>query len=83
MEFEDDTEPFGGRRFDGRSDYLERKVCNHIAAAMNCSNRISRDCFLKEEVTFLRDNDIITLLAIEGDLINHWDSKKCPATANK
>jgi len=64
---------------DGRRDFFERKFCNYFIKSLKCADVFTVDCFTQEEVDFLRENDIASYSGFD-ELLNNWDSEKCPPT---
>merc|ERR1712179_214739 len=68
---------------DGRPDWLARKSCNYITAAIeDCSNEQIGVCFSQDEVNRMRDEQIPEILEKISHSIKTWDSEKCPAIKN-
>merc|ERR1712183_872392 len=66
---------------DGRIDWVARKSCNYMVASVeDCSNLMIGDCYTKEEVTKLKDDQIVKVLEQLQSTVKEWDSEKCPAT---
>merc|ERR1711970_1367489 len=66
---------------DGRPDWMARKSCNYMVASVeDCSNLMIGDCYTKEEVTKMKDDQIVKVLEQLQSTVKEWDSEKCPAT---
>eukprot|EP00092_Neocalanus_flemingeri_P097067 GFUD01123651.1.p1 GENE.GFUD01123651.1~~GFUD01123651.1.p1 ORF type:complete len:188 (-),score=71.62 GFUD01123651.1:50-613(-) len=65
---------------DGRPDWLARKSCNYMTAAVeDCGNKLIGVCNTEDEVTKLKDKQLKGILAQLSSSIAEWDSEKCPA----
>jgi len=66
---------------DGRPDWMARKSCNYMTAAVEeCGNRLIGKCKSVTEVNAMKDEQIRLVLVQLQTNIAEWDSNKCPAT---
>merc|ERR1711936_662128 len=66
---------------DGRPDWMARKSCNYMVASVeDCGNLMIGDCYTKEDVTKMKDDQIVKVLEQLQSSVKEWDSEKCPAT---
>ena len=64
---------------DGRADWMARKSCNYMTAAVeDCGNMLVGDCNTEEEVTGMKDHQLKGILAQLQYSVQEWDSNKCP-----
>jgi len=65
---------------DGRPDWMARKSCNYMTAAVeDCGNQLIGECNTAEEVTTMKDHQLKGILAQLQTTVAQWDSSKCPA----
>merc|ERR1712106_322830 len=65
---------------DGRPDFLARKSCNYMTAAVeDCGNILAGHCNSVEEVTVIKDYQFQGILNQLASAVEEWDSEKCPA----
>jgi len=65
---------------DGRPDWMARKSCNYMTAAVeDCGNMLIGDCNSEEDVNVMRDEQLKGILHQLQTSIEEWDSEKCPA----
>jgi len=65
---------------DGRPDWIARKTCNYMTAAVEeCSKTLIGHCNTEEEVTSMKDYQFQGVLNQLATTVNEWDSEKCPA----
>jgi len=65
---------------DGRPDWMARKSCNYMTAAVeDCGNQLIGECNTAEEVTTMKDHQLKGILAQLQTSVKQWDSSKCPA----
>jgi len=65
---------------DGRPDWMARKSCNYMTAAVeDCGNKLIGECNSEEEVTANKDHQLTGILMQLQSSIEEWDSDKCPA----
>jgi len=66
---------------DGRPDWLARKSCNYMTAAVEeCGNMMVGTCNTEEEVVVLKDLQYQGILNQLAEHVKEWDSEKCPVT---
>ena len=66
---------------DGRPDWLARKSCNYMTAAVEeCGNMMVGACNTEEEVVVLKDLQYQGILNQLAEHVKEWDSEKCPVT---
>eukprot|EP00091_Calanus_sinicus_P010787 TRINITY_DN24811_c0_g1_i1.p1 TRINITY_DN24811_c0_g1~~TRINITY_DN24811_c0_g1_i1.p1 ORF type:complete len:163 (-),score=38.52 TRINITY_DN24811_c0_g1_i1:109-546(-) len=64
---------------DGRPDWLSRKRCNYIKAAVeDCGNKLIGDCASEEEVTAKKDHLLKKILVEFQNRRNEWQAEMCP-----
>eukprot|EP00090_Calanus_glacialis_P004220 TRINITY_DN13121_c0_g1_i1.p1 TRINITY_DN13121_c0_g1~~TRINITY_DN13121_c0_g1_i1.p1 ORF type:complete len:187 (-),score=48.60 TRINITY_DN13121_c0_g1_i1:438-998(-) len=65
---------------DGKPDWMARKSCNYMTAAVeDCGNKLIGDCKTEKEVTDRKDEQLKNVLVKLKSSIADWDSDKCPA----
>jgi len=65
---------------DGRPDWMARKSCNYMTAAVEeCGNMLIGECNSLEEVNSNKDHQLKGILMQLQTSIEEWDSEKCPA----
>jgi len=68
---------------DGRPDWMARKSCNYMTAAVeDCGNKLIGECNTEEEVNANKDHQLKGILMQVKSSIKEWDSEKCPAIKN-
>merc|ERR1719378_1027859 len=66
---------------DGRPDWMARKSCNYMTAAVEgCGDKLVGECNTCEEVTAMKDEQLKKVLKNVKSSVNEWDTSKCPAT---
>merc|ERR1719356_2087664 len=66
---------------DGRPDWMARKSCNYMTAAVEeCGDKLVGTCNTCEEVTALKDEQLKKVLKNVKSSVKEWDTNKCPAT---
>merc|ERR1712126_141818 len=66
---------------DGRPDWMARKSCNYMTAAVEeCGDKLVGECDTCEEVTNMKDEQLKKVLKNVKSSVKEWDSNKCPAT---
>ena len=66
---------------DGRPDWLARKSCNYMTAAVEeCGNMMVGACNTEEEVVVLKDFQYQGIINQLAEHVKEWDSEKCPVT---
>merc|ERR1719300_933192 len=66
---------------DGRPDWMARKSCNYMTAAVEeCGDKLVGECKTCEEVTALKDEQLKKVLQNVKSSVKEWDTNKCPAT---
>jgi len=66
---------------DGRPDWLARKSCNYMTAAIeDCGDMLVGKCNTCEEVTKMKDEQMKMVLKNLKTSVKEWDSNKCPAS---
>merc|ERR1719356_1669368 len=66
---------------DGRPDWMARKSCNYMTAAVEeCGDKLVGECNTCEEVTTMKDEQLKKVLKNVKSSVNEWDTNKCPAT---
>merc|ERR1719378_1439054 len=66
---------------DGRPDWMARKSCNYMTAAVEgCGDKLVGECKTCEEVTALKDEQLKKVLKNVKSSVKEWDTNKCPAT---
>merc|ERR1712215_653475 len=66
---------------DGRPDWMARKSCNYMTAAVEkCGDKLVGECNTCEEVTNMKDEQLKKVLKNVKSSVKEWDSNKCPAT---
>merc|ERR1719300_862532 len=66
---------------DGRPDWMARKSCNYMTAAVEgCGDKLVGECNTCEEVTAMKDEQLKKVLKNVKSSVNEWDTNKCPAT---
>jgi len=69
-----------GRGYDGRPDWVARKTCNYMTAAVeDCTMILIGPCNTEEEVTRMKDYQFQGILNQLATNVEEWDSAKCPA----
>jgi len=64
---------------DGRPDWMARKSCNYMTAAVEeCGNKLIGDCNTEEDVTNMKDEQLRVIIGQLETSIEEWDSEKCP-----
>jgi len=64
---------------DGRPDWVARKSCNYMTAAVeDCGNNMIGQCNTEEEVTEMKDYQFQGILNQLATGVHEWDSEKCP-----
>lgn len=65
---------------DGRADWMARKSCNYMTAAVeDCANTLIGECNTEEDVNEMKDEQLKGILHQLQTSIEEWDSEKCPA----
>jgi len=65
---------------DGRPDWMARKSCNYMTAAVeDCGNNMVGKCKTEEEVIEMKDYQFQGILNQLATTLDEWDSEKCPA----
>jgi len=65
---------------DGRPDWIARKTCNYMTAAVEeCTKTLIGHCNSEEDVTSMKDYQFQGILNQLASTVNEWDSAKCPA----
>jgi len=65
---------------DGRPDWMARKSCNYMTAAVeDCGNKLIGECNTEEEVNENKDHQLKGILIQLQSSVEEWDSEKCPA----
>eukprot|EP00092_Neocalanus_flemingeri_P052376 GFUD01061215.1.p1 GENE.GFUD01061215.1~~GFUD01061215.1.p1 ORF type:complete len:222 (-),score=93.20 GFUD01061215.1:242-907(-) len=65
---------------DGRPDWMARKACNYMTAAVEeCGNKLVGECNSEQEVTDMKDHQLKGILMQLQMSVQEWDSEKCPA----
>jgi len=65
---------------DGRPDWMARKSCNYMTAAVeDCANTLVGDCNSEEDVNEMKDQQLKGILHQLQTSVEEWDSEKCPA----
>jgi len=68
---------------DGRPDWVARKTCNYLKAAIeDCYANLVGDCLTEEEANKRRDEEIPPTLEQLSEIVSEWDSEKCPVVKN-
>merc|ERR1712126_462062 len=66
---------------DGRPDWMARKSCNYMTAAVEeCGDKLVGECNTCEEVTNMKDEQLKKVLKNVKSSVKEWDTNKCPAT---
>merc|ERR1719356_526970 len=66
---------------DGRPDWMARKSCNYMTAAVEeCGDKLVGACNTCEEVTVMKDEQLKKVLQNVKSSVKEWDTNKCPAT---
>merc|ERR1719474_2503938 len=66
---------------DGRPDWLARKSCNYMTAAVeDCGDMLVGKCHTCKEVTKMKDEQMRRVLEKVKSSVTAWDSDKCPAS---
>merc|ERR1711915_1127481 len=66
---------------DGRPDWMARKSCNYMTAAVQgCGDKLVGECNTCEEVTTMKDEQLKLVLKNVQSSVKEWDTNKCPAT---
>jgi len=64
---------------DGRPDFMARKSCNYLTAAVEgCGSKLVGECNTAEKVQELKEGQIKNIVARLQGSIQTWDSEKCP-----
>jgi len=64
---------------DGRPDWMARKSCNYVTAAVeDCMNELIGECYSEEEINRKKDNQLDGKMEQLSESISEWDSEKCP-----
>ena len=64
---------------DGRPDWIARKTCNYVTAAVeDCGDKLIGECNTVEDVTNMKDQQLEGILAHLQTTVHQWDSSKCP-----
>jgi len=65
---------------DGLPNWMARKSCNYMTAAVEeCGNTLVGECVTEEEVTEMKDHQLKGILMQLQTSAEEWDSDKCPA----
>jgi len=65
---------------DGRPDWMARKSCNYMTAAVeDCGNTLVGECNSEEDVNEMKDQQLKGILHQLQTSVEEWDSEKCPA----
>jgi len=65
---------------DGDPNWLARKSCNYLTAAVeDCANSLLGDCYDENTVTEMKDAQFSSALDQLGQAVEEWDSELCPA----
>jgi len=66
---------------DGRPDWIARKSCNYMTAAVDeCTNMLVGKCNTCEEVIAMKDEQMKRVLKNVKSYAKEWNTDKCPAT---
>merc|ERR1719244_2019839 len=66
---------------DGRPDWMARKSCNYMTAAVEgCGDKLVGECNTCKEVTAMKDEQLKKVLKNVKSSVKEWDTNKCPAT---
>jgi len=65
---------------DGKPDFMARKACNYMTAAVEDCAKILAPCYTEEELNKQKDEQLKQVLAQVQSSIKEWDTNKCPAT---
>eukprot|EP00092_Neocalanus_flemingeri_P091234 GFUD01115642.1.p1 GENE.GFUD01115642.1~~GFUD01115642.1.p1 ORF type:complete len:190 (+),score=61.29 GFUD01115642.1:53-622(+) len=65
---------------DEKPDWMARKSCNYVTAAVeDCGNKLVGECNTEEQVTAMKDRQLKGNLVQLQTSLDEWDSDKCPA----
>lgn len=65
---------------DGKPDFMARKACNYMTAAVEeCGNKLVGDCYTEDKVNAMKDEQVDKVLDKLQQNIKEWESDKCPA----
>ena len=63
---------------DGRPDWLARKSCNYMTAAVEECGSLLQHCATLEELNAMKDEQLNNILHTLQMSVKSWDSEKCP-----
>eukprot|EP00092_Neocalanus_flemingeri_P035474 GFUD01038602.1.p1 GENE.GFUD01038602.1~~GFUD01038602.1.p1 ORF type:complete len:189 (+),score=62.36 GFUD01038602.1:153-719(+) len=76
----EDYKAVHGAGEDGKPDWMARKSCNYVTAAVeDCGNKLVGECNTEEQVTAMKDRQLKGNLVQLQTSLDEWDSDKCPA----
>jgi len=65
---------------DGKPDWMARKACNYMTAAVEeCGNELIGDCYSEEDVINMKDHQLRNVLEVLEKSVEEWDTDKCEA----
>jgi len=65
---------------DGAPNWLARKNCNYLTAAVeDCGNDLMGDCYDEETVTEMKDSQFSAVVDQLDQTLEEWDHQLCPA----
>jgi len=65
---------------DGKPDWMARKACNYMTAAVEeCGDELIGDCYSEEDVINMKDHQLRNVLEVLEKSVEEWDTEKCEA----
>jgi len=65
---------------DGKPDWMARKACNYMTAAVEeCGDELVGECYSEEDVIAMKDHQLKNVLEVLEKSVEEWDTEKCPA----
>merc|ERR1712172_201778 len=65
---------------DGKPDWMARKACNYMTAAVEeCGDELIGDCYSEEDVINMKDHQLKNVLEVLEKSVEEWDTDKCEA----
>merc|ERR1712227_129542 len=65
---------------DGKPDWMARKACNYMTAAVEeCGDELIGDCYSEEDVINMKDHQLRNVLEVLEKSVEEWDTDKCEA----
>ena len=65
---------------DGKPDWMARKACNYMTAAVEeCGNELIGECYSEMDVIHMKDDQLRNVLEVLEKSVEEWDTDKCEA----